>query len=97
MENIKHFINVVSAPQIMFTFVILIFFFVFPPTENLYNLNRKLRINKLWTKQGGIALFAVLILFFAFGLTDENFRKIVTKADNVPIVGLIFLVVYFYG
>ncbi|MCB9757811.1 MAG: cytochrome C [Candidatus Omnitrophica bacterium] len=36
-----------------------------------------------------------MIASFAFGLTDENFRLIVTKPDNVPIVGLIFLVVFF--
>lgn len=30
-----------------------------------------------------------------FGLTDVNFRAIVLKPDNVPITGLIFLVVFF--
>ena len=34
-------------------------------------------------------------MFFGFGLTDENFVLIIAKADNVPIVGLIFLVVFF--
>ncbi|MBI4436179.1 MAG: cytochrome C [Candidatus Omnitrophica bacterium] len=36
-----------------------------------------------------------MIAFFAFGLTDPNFKKIVTKPDNVPIVGLLFLVNFF--
>ncbi len=34
-------------------------------------------------------------LFFVFGAFDPNFRLIVTKPDNVPIVGLIFLLVFF--
>ena len=34
-------------------------------------------------------------LFFVFGIFDPNFRLIVTKPDNVPIVGLIFLLVFF--
>ena len=34
-------------------------------------------------------------VFFIFGIFDPNFRLIVTKPDNVPIVGLIFLLVFF--
>ena len=34
-------------------------------------------------------------MFFVFGAFDPNFRLIVTKPDNVPIVGLIFLLVFF--
>ena len=34
-------------------------------------------------------------VFFLFGAFDPNFRLIVTKPDNVPIVGLIFLLVFF--
>jgi hypothetical protein len=40
-------------------------------------------------------LFAVMTVFFVFGSLDPNFRLIVTKPDNVPIVGLIFLLVFF--
>ncbi|MYN67597.1 MAG: cytochrome C [Acidobacteria bacterium] len=36
-----------------------------------------------------------LTVFFLFGLTDENFVLIIAKPDNVPIVALIFLVVFF--
>jgi hypothetical protein len=43
----------------------------------------------------GYGLMAFLAAFFLFGLTDPNFRLIVTKPDNVPIVGLLFVVVYF--
>src|SRR5712671_1760746 len=40
-------------------------------------------------------LLAVLAVFFIFGTFDPNFRLIVTKPDNVPIVGLIFLLAFF--
>ena len=43
----------------------------------------------------GYGALAVLALFFVFGVFDPNFRLIVTKPDNVPIVGLIFLLVFF--
>jgi len=95
MDQIKHIINVISAPHYMFPFIVAIFFFIFPPTEGLYRINRRLGLYRLWTKAGGIVLFSLLLLFFAFGLTDVNFRLIVTKPDNVPIVGLIFLTVFF--
>jgi len=40
-------------------------------------------------------VFGFLGVFFVFGTFDPNFRLIVTKPDNVPIVGLIFLLVFF--
>jgi hypothetical protein len=43
----------------------------------------------------GYGLLGLLGLFFVFGIFDPNFRLIVTKPDNVPIVGLIFLLVFF--
>jgi cytochrome b/b6/petD-like protein len=43
----------------------------------------------------GYGLLGFLAFFFVFGLFDPNFRLIVTKPDNVPIVGLIFLLVFF--
>ncbi len=43
----------------------------------------------------GYGLLTFLSLFFLFGAFDPNFRLIITKPDNVPIVGLIFLLVFF--
>ncbi len=40
-------------------------------------------------------IFGFLVLFFTLGSFDPNFRLIVTKPDNVPIVGLVFLLVFF--
>lgn len=91
----KALTNWLADPAISFTLIILVFFFVFPITSRLEKLNRKLKIDLLWSKWGGVAIFAALVLFFGWGLTDENFRLIVTKPDNVPIVGLVFLVAFF--
>jgi len=95
MEVIKGFINAAAAPQILFPVILAVFFIIFPPTDRLYSINRKLGINKIWTNRGGIALFITVLVGFIFGLTDVNFVKIVTKPDNVPIVGLLFLVIFF--
>ena len=95
MEAIKEFINAVSRPQIMFPMILAVFFFVFPPADRLLAINKRLGLYKLWTKRGGIVLFSCLFFAFAFGLMDVNFAKIVTKPDNVPIVGLIFLIFFF--
>ena len=43
----------------------------------------------------GYGLLGGLALFFLFGAFDANFRLIMAKPDNVPIVGLIFLLVFF--
>jgi hypothetical protein len=43
----------------------------------------------------GYGILALLTVFFGWGTFDPNFRLIVTKPDNVPIVGLIFLLVFF--
>jgi hypothetical protein len=43
----------------------------------------------------GYGMLAVLGLFFGLGTFDPNFLLIVTKPDNVPIVGLIFLLLFF--
>src|SRR3954451_2914759 len=43
----------------------------------------------------GYGLLGLTAAFFIFGTFDVNFRQIVTKPDNVPIVGLIFLLVFF--
>ena len=43
----------------------------------------------------GWALVNVFLLYFGLSMTDYDFRDIVTKPDNVPIVGLLILVGYF--
>ena len=95
MELIKHIINTVSSPTVMLTFILLTFFFIFPPNDWFYKWNKKFKLDLIWTNKGGILILLGLLTFFLFGLTDENFKLIVLKPDNVPIVGLIFLVAFF--
>ena len=49
----------------------------------------------LTKKSVGTLLALLAVAFFAFSVTDPDFRKIVTKADNVPIAAMIFLVGFF--
>jgi Cytochrome b(C-terminal)/b6/petD len=42
----------------------------------------------------GYGMLGFLGLFFIFGAFDANFRLIMTKPDNVPIVGLIFMLIF---
>jgi hypothetical protein len=51
--------------------------------------------NAIASNTVGYGMLGVLTLFFAFGIFDPNFRLIMTKPDNVPIVGLIFLLMFF--
>jgi Cytochrome b(C-terminal)/b6/petD len=43
----------------------------------------------------GWSLVNLFLLYFGLSMTDYDFRDIVTKPDNVPIVGLLILVGYF--
>ena len=50
---------------------------------------------KITSNPFGYGALAIFTLFFGLGGLDPNFRLIITKPDNVPIVGLIFLLVFF--
>ncbi len=95
MDAIKHFINTIADPKYLFNIVLLGYLIVFPPIKFFQKIHDLLGVDRLWTKKGGIFLFSLITFFFAFGITDENFRLIVLKPDNVPIVALIFVVAFF--
>lgn len=82
MEFLKHFVNVLAYPYWSFTLTILLFLGM-------------LWSKKLWTKRGGLILLGVGSFFFILSLFDPNFYLIVAKADNVPIVMMVFLVGFF--
>jgi Cytochrome b(C-terminal)/b6/petD len=82
MDFIRHAINVLAYPYWSFTLSIVAFFLM-------------LRSKRLWTKTGGLALLAAGTLFFVLSLLDPNFRSIVAKPDNVPIVMMVFLAGFF--
>jgi Cytochrome b(C-terminal)/b6/petD len=80
---LKSFINFVSAPQYLVTLMLVL-------------LMVGIRWRPLWTKKGGLAL--LLLIGGGIGLSyfDTNFSKVATLPDNVPIVGMIFLVGFFF-
>ncbi len=51
---------------------------------------------RIWTRpKVALGILIVAVLFFVMAFPDMNFRKIVTKPDNVPIVALIFVLGFY--
>lgn len=94
-EFIKDISNWASNPPVLFTLILAGFFFVFPPTDRLLRINRRLRLDRIWTNWGAAVFFSIVTLFLVFGLADADFRLIVLKPDNVPIVAMLFLIPFF--
>ena len=83
MEFLKDFVNLLADPRLFFILsVVLLALLVWQREALAAN----------WVGYGSMGLLA---LFFLWGGFDENFRLIIMKPDNVPIVGLIFLLVFF--
>jgi hypothetical protein len=82
MDFIKHAIDVLAYPYWSFTLSVVGFYLM-------------LRFKGLWTKRGGMVLLVAGTLYFLVSLLDPNFRLIVAKPDNVPIVMMVFLVGFF--
>ena len=95
MGSFKEIVNTVSNPTILFTSVVIIFPFIFPPSDWFEKWHRRLGLHHIWSKKAIIIAVIGMVSFFIYGLGDYNFTKIVLKPDNVPISGLIFLVVFF--
>ena len=83
MDAIKSFIDLFADPRLFFTITVVALVLIV--------WKRQAFASNTW----GWGLMAFLAVFFGFGLTDENFNLIITKPDNVPIVALIFLLVFF--
>jgi Cytochrome b(C-terminal)/b6/petD len=83
MSFIKGFFNALARPELFFALAVL----------SLVVL--VWRRDRIAANAVGYGLLGLLGLFFVFGVFDPNFRLIVTKPDNVPIVGLVFLLVFF--
>jgi len=79
---VKAVVNFLSAPQYLVT-------------ASLILLVAGIHWRPLWTKKGGVFLFGSLALAIGLSYLDPNFNLVATKPDNVPIVGMIFLVGFF--
>src|SRR6476620_9890179 len=83
MDLIKGIFNAVADPRLYFILMVLTL------------------VTIVWKREAvasnavGYGALGVFTLFFFLGGLDPNFRLIITKPDNVPIVGLIFLLVFF--
>lgn len=83
IELLKEIINTLSDPRILIVgSAILLFASLKWP-------------HKFYTDTAAKIVFAAMFLFLAVSMLDPNFRLIVTKPDNVPIVGMLFLVPFF--
>src|SRR5712691_624445 len=83
MDSIKAVFNFAANPRL--------YFFLMISALVLLVWKRE----KIVTNAVGYGALGVFTLFFVLGGLDPNFRLIITKPDNVPIVGLIFLLVFF--
>src|SRR5262249_18269913 len=83
VEFVKNAIDFLSAPQYLVS-------------GALMGLILGIHWRPIWTKLGGIALFAILAGGIGLSYLDPNFNKVATLPDNVPIVGMIFLVGFFF-
>jgi hypothetical protein len=83
MDFIKGIFNVIADPRLYFLLMVLSLVFMVWKREVFAS------------KAVGYGVLIFLTLFFALGGLDPNFQLIITKPDNVPIVGLIFLLVFF--
>ena len=83
MGLIKGLFNVVADPKYFFVLAVLALVLLVWKREAFAS------------NAAGYGLLGFLGIFFVFGIFDPNFKLIVTKPDNVPIVGLIFLLVFF--
>ena len=95
MDSFKEIVNYISNPTILFTTVVLVFPFIFPPSDWFEKWHRRLGLHHLWGTKFIVIAMLGMVAFFMYGLGDYNFQKIVLKPDNVPISGLIFLVAFF--
>ena len=83
MQLIKGFFNSLADPRI---------FFLMSITARVLILWKR----EFFAKNSvGYGLLAFGAAFVVFGYFDDNFKLIMTKPDNVPIIGLIFLLVFF--
>ena len=74
---------------------------VFSDARKYFGLMMLAFVGMIWKREFlsrdtvGWVMFNAACLFLGFSMTDYDFRQIVGKPDNVPIVGMLFLCGYF--
>tara|TARA_E500000178_G_scaffold308066_1_gene321457 strand:+ start:450 stop:1568 length:1119 start_codon:yes stop_codon:yes gene_type:complete len=95
LATFKSIVDYLSSPTISFTILTVLTPLVFPPTDWFDRINRKLGIHLLWTKAGCAIGMVLITIFFIIGVLDKNFSIILLKADNFPIVLMVYSM-FFY-
>src|SRR5262245_829234 len=80
---LKDVVNLICDPRILITIAAAALFASLKWPERFYS------------DKAAKILFACMIGFFVVSLGDADFRLVVTKPDNVPIVGMLFLIPFF--
>jgi uncharacterized membrane protein YgdD (TMEM256/DUF423 family) len=80
---LRSVVNFLSAPQYLVTVALVL-------------LVLAINWRPIWTKKGGLFLGIGAVVFLFLSYLDPNFKKVATLPDNVPIVGMIFLVGFFF-
>jgi len=83
MDALKGLINWLASPAISVTL-------------SMIGLVAALFYKPLWTKKGGAIIGITFVAVFVFSFTDPNFRIVATTPDNVPILGMLVLVGFFF-
>ncbi len=83
VNTVKDVVNLLTNPPIFITLVALVFFLV---------IGRR----GFWRPKVGLVVGVVAAIFVALSTLDPNFRLIVAKPDNIPIVAMLFLVGFFF-
>ena len=83
VQFVKNAIDFLSAPQYLVT-------------GALIGLILAIHWAPMWSRKGGMVLFAIIAGGIGLSYLDPNFNKVATTPDNVPIIGMIFLVGFFF-
>jgi len=83
IESLKDIVNFLCDPKVLITLSII---FLFASLKWPH---------KFYSNAAAKALFICMFAFFAVSLFDADFRTVVTKPDNVPIVGMLFMIPFF--
>ena len=82
LDLFRDLVNWASGPTVLFTIT-------------TAGLLLSFRFLGVWSRTSARILFSVLAVFYVASMWDPNFFLIVAKPDNVPITGVLFLVLFF--
>jgi len=83
VNSLKGFVNFLTNPPIFITLAAVAFFVL-------------IARRSFWRPKVGLVVGVLAAIFVALSTLDPNFRLIVGKPDNIPIVAMLFLVGFFF-